>query len=139
MSKYIILALGAMILYSIAPVIHKKVPNINSVALLFIYSVVGVILFGIILLSTNGFSQLNTNTIKFALVAGVLINLAFLMYAASIRTSGNNTSLVVVIRSLGMVFSIILTPLILTEKISNFKTAAILLATVSVLLAVYDS
>lgn len=134
MPKYLLFALGAMILYSVVPVLHKKIPTLDSVTILFIYSLTGVIMFGAMLLFNLG-GKLDLAGIKYAAVVGVIINFAFLLYIASIRMSGDSTSKAVLLRGLAAVFAIFFTLVFLSEKITFIKIASIILGATAVVLA----
>ena len=122
-----------MILYSISPILNKKIPNIDSVTALFIYSLTGVFIFGAMLFLHLG-GKVDMQGIKYAVIVGVIINLAFLMYIASIRLSGDNTSKAVLLRSLAAVFAVFFTIILLSEKITLIKIIAILLGIVAIIL-----
>jgi uncharacterized membrane protein len=135
MPKYIIFALGAMILYSVAPILHKKIPNINSITLLFIYSLIGVVMFGGAMLFLHLGNKVDMQGIKYAIIVGIIINIAFLFYVASLRLSGDNTSKAVLLRGLGAVLAIFFALIFFSEKITLIKIASIILGAGAIILA----
>ncbi|MBU1131221.1 EamA family transporter [Patescibacteria group bacterium] len=136
MPKYLLFALGAMILYSIAPILHKKIPNVNSVTILFVYSLIGVVIFGGMLLFHLG-GKVDMQGLKYAVIVGVIINLAFLLYVASIRLSGDETSKAVLLRGFGAVFAIFFTLIFFSEKITLIKIASLVLGSAAIVLALF--
>jgi uncharacterized membrane protein len=141
MPKYILWAIIAMVLYSVVPILHKKVPDFNSISLLFIYSIIGTVMFGLLLIfdhSTNIKTIIgNNHSLIYAGIVGIIVNLAFLAYVAAIRNAENSTGTVILLRNLANVFAILLAIIILTEKLTPTRIASIILGAAAIFLTFF--
>ena len=131
MQKYILFALIAMAIYSITPILYKKIPKTNAVSIIFLFSVAGLIFSGL-LLFIPGNAQFNMKSAFYAILVGVLINVAFLAYITAVRSGPVGVS--TIIRHLSVPVTFILAIIFLSEKVTMIKGVGAALGVIAVIL-----
>lgn len=134
MPKYLSFALAAMVIYSISTILHKKIPDLDSTVVVFIYSLVGTILMGIILLIRQ--QKFSPAGVAVASLNGVLLAGGFLLYIMAIRAEGSQLSIAMLIKNFSIVITIILAFIFFDESFTPQKAIGTVMGLVAIFLLI---